>query len=186
MPLSMSFHHALVELPFTKLRAKFFTRACGLLPALHVAIRPGISRRRRRGRKQQIEQPLFGGLLGALGYLVELFFAHHVDRGFHQVADHRFHVAAYVAHFGVLRSFHFHERAACEPRKAPRDFGLAHAGGADHQNVFRQNVFRDFGRQLLAAHAIAQRDGDGFLRGVLTYDVLIEFQHDFARRQLVE
>ena len=42
------------------------------------------------------------------------------------------------------------------------------------------------GRQLLAALAIAQRNGDGALGGPLADDVLVELGDDLARRQLVE
>ena len=93
---------------------------------------PGTSPEWRRGRQQQIEQALFGGLLGALGYFVEFFFADHVDAGFDQIADHGFDVAAYVADFGVFRGFDFYEWAACEAREAAGDFRFADAGGTDH------------------------------------------------------
>ena len=33
---------------------------------------------------------------------IELFFAHHVNRSLHQIADHRFHVASYIANFRVF------------------------------------------------------------------------------------
>ena len=145
-----------------------------------------LGRRRRRRRKQKVEHALFGGLLGAIGDFIELFFAHHVDGSFHQVADHRFHVAADVADFGVLGSFHFHERAAGEPRESARDFGLADAGRADHQNIFRQNVFGNFRRQLLAADTIAQRYRDGALRRVLPDNIFVELGDDLARGHVVQ
>src|SRR5428012_16028 len=57
-----------------------FARAGYLLAALNFG---GGSRVRRNGRRreEQIEQPIFGGLLGALGDFVEFFLAHHVDGG---------------------------------------------------------------------------------------------------------
>ena len=186
----LDFDEALIELAFAELNAELVARALGLLAALgfrggaagHARFRGG----RRRRRQQEIEQALFGGLLGALGHFVELFLAHHVDRGFHQIADHRFDVAAHVADFGVLRRFDFDERAAREARKAAGDFRLAHAGGPDHQDIFRQDFLGKLGLEFLAANAIAQSDGDGFLRRVLAHDVFIELDDDFARRQLVE
>src|SRR5258707_873497 len=105
---------------------------------------------------------------------------------FHQVAHHGFHVAADVADFGVFRSLHFHKRAAGEASQAPRDLRFADAGRADHQNIFRQDVFRNFGWQLLAAHAVAQCHGDGAFRCILPDDILVELRHDFARRHVVE
>ena len=136
--------------------------------------------------KQQIEHALFRSLLGAVRHFVQFFLADHVDGCFHQVAHHRFHVAAYVADFRVLRSFHFDERAACEARQPPRNFRLPHAGRANHQNVLWQYVFRDFRRQLLAAHAVAQRHGHGPLGRILPDDIFVEFRHDFPRRHVIE
>jgi len=65
--------------------------------------------------------------------------------------------------------------ASCARR---RDLGLAHAGGADHQDV----LGRDFGAQLLvhllAAPAVAQGDGHGPLGGLLAHDVAVQFGDD--------
>ena len=138
------------------------------------------------GGSSKIEHALFGGLFGAVGNFVELFFAHHVDGSFDQIAHHGFDVAADVADFGVFRGFHFDERAARQPRKATGDFGLADAGWADHQNILGKNIFGDLRRKLLAADAIAQSDGDGALRRVLPDDVLVELRDDLARRHVVE
>ena len=145
----------------------------------------GIGGHGRRWQKQ-IEQALFGGLLGALGDFVELFFADHVDGCFDQIADHGFNVAADVADFGIFRSFDFHERAARQAREAAGDFRLADAGGPDHQNIFRKNFLGQLRLKLLAANAVAQGDGDGFFRRVLPDDVFIELDDDFARSELVE
>ena len=178
-------HHALVELAFAKLRAKFFARAVGLFPA---CVRPrdsavlGCRAVPAEGGSKQIQHAFFGGLFGAIGNFVQFFLAHHVDGRFHQIADHGFHVAAHVADFGVLRRFHLHERAARQARKAARNFRLAHAGRPDHQNILGQNIFGHFGRKLLAAHAVAQGDGDGALCGGLPDDVFVELDDDFARR----
>ena len=180
------FHQALIELSFAELRAQLVARALGLLAALRFGAWRVVGRARARRGQQQIQQPLFGGLLGALGHFIELFFAHHVDGRLHEIAHHRFHVAAHVSHFGILRRFDLHERASRQPRQPPRDFRFAHAGGPDHQDILRQNVFGEFGLQFLPPHAVAQRDGHGFLRGVLPDDVFVELDDDFARRQLVE
>src|SRR5712692_4341833 len=126
------------------------------------------------------------GLLGAVGDFVELFLADHVDGSLDEIADHRFHIAADVADFRVFRSFDLDERAAGQARQAARDFRFSHAGGANHQNIFRQNVFRDFRWKLLAADSIAQSHGDGALRRSLPDDVLVELRYDFARRHVVE
>jgi hypothetical protein len=109
-----------------------------------------------------------------------------VRRGLDEIANHGFHVAADVTHFGVLRGFHFYEWAACESRQASRNFRLPHAGRTDHQNILGQNIFGKLGRKFLAAHAIAQSDGHGLLREVLADDVFIQLDHDFARGKLVE
>ena len=58
--------------------------------------------------------------------------------------------------------------------------------GPDHDDVLGDDFFGQLGRELLAAHAIAQGDGDGALGLVLSDDIFVEFGDDFARRQFVE
>ena len=137
-------------------------------------------------RHQQIEQALFGVALGAVGHFVQPLLAHHVDGDVHQVADHRFDVAADVADFGELAGLHFQKRRIGELGQAPRELGFADAGGADHEDVLRHHLLGHFGLELLAADAVAQRDGDGALGVGLPDDVLVQLAHDLARRQLVE
>ena len=148
--------------------------------------RTAVGTRRRRGRQQNVEQALFGIQLGLVGDVFELLFAHHVDGDFDQVADHGFHVAAHVADLGKLRGFDFQERRVGQLGQAARDLGFAHAGGPDHDDVLGNDFFGEFGRQLLAAHAVAQRDGDGALGVFLANDVLVEFSDDLARSQFVQ
>src|SRR6267142_397491 len=179
-------HHALIQLAFAKLRAKFLPRALVLL-----ALRGGFGfrsagRRGRRRGKQEIEHALFRSLFSAVGDFIELFLADHVNGRLDEIADHRFHIASDVTDFGVLGSFDFDERAARKARETPGNLRLSDAGGADHENVLRQNIFRDFRRKLLAADAIAQRHGYGTLGCGLSHDVLVELQNDLARRHVVE
>ena len=179
-------HHALVQFAFTKL-TRNFSRVRSVCSRCRGAIGfRDCSRGSRRRRKQKIENPLFGGVFGAIGHFIELFFADHVDGGFHQVANHGLHVAPDVTDFRVFRSFHFDERAAREARQSPRDFRFAHASRADHQNIFGQDVFGDFWRKFLAAHAIAQRHRYGTLGRVLSDDVFIQLDDDFPRRHVVQ
>src|ERR1019366_10667971 len=63
---------------------------------------------------------------------------------------------------------------------------LAHARGSNHDDVLGDAFFRKLGRELLAAHAIAQGDGHGALRLVLPDNILVEFAHDLAWGQFVE
>ena len=71
-------------------------------------------------------------------------------------------------------------------RQAARDLGLADAGRPDHEDVLGHHLVGHLGIELLAADAVAQRDGDGALGVGLADDVLIELANDLARRQLVE
>ena len=143
---------------------------------------------RRGGRRRQkhVEQALFGVHLGAVFHFFEALFAHHVDGDLDQVADHGFDVAADVADLGKLRGFDLEERRVGELGEAARDLGFADAGGPNHDDVLGHDVVGDVGRQLLAALAVAQRNGHGALGGRLADDVLVELGDDLARRQLVE
>ena len=142
--------------------------------------------RRRRGRQQKVEQALLGIQLGLVCNVFQLLFAHHVDGDFDQIADHGFDIAADVADFGELRGFDLEEGRVGQLGQAARDLSFAHAGGADHDDVLGHDLVGQLGRELLAAHAVAQRDGDGALGVLLSDNVLVEFGDDFARGQFVQ
>ena len=100
------------------------------------------------------------------------------DAGLGEVADDAFDVAADVADFGELGGFDLDERRADELRQPAGDLGFADAGGADQDDVLRRDVLAEVGRELLASPAVADRDRDGLLGGVLPDDVLVEFGDD--------
>ena len=146
------FDLAIVELAFAQHLAKFLAR----FAVARVGLGFGSEAHRLRARQQCVEHALFGGVHGAMANLLHLFFARHLDRDIHQILDDGIDLAADIADFGELGGFDFDERRTSEPREATGNLGLADAGRADHQNVFR----RDFGAQrfghLHAAPAIAQ------------------------------
>src|SRR6202790_4473230 len=118
--------HALIELAFTELRAQFFTGALRLFALLRKLGLAGALRRRRGRRQEEVEDALLRGLLGAIRDFVEFFLAYHIDRSFHKVPHHGFHVAAHVATFGIFGGFDFHKWAARQASKTTRDFRLAY------------------------------------------------------------
>ena len=59
-------------------------------------------------------------------------------------------------------------------RQPARDLGLADAGRPDHQDVLRRDFLAQRLAHLHAPPAVAQRDGDGALGGLLADDVLVE------------
>jgi hypothetical protein len=109
---------------------------------------------------------LLGVHFGLVFDFFKALFADHVDGDLDEVADHGFHVAADVADFGKLGGFHLEERRVGELGEAARDFGFAHAGGPNHDDVLGHDVFGEIGRELLAALAVAQSDGHGALGGL--------------------
>src|SRR3712207_8952107 len=56
-------------------------------------------------------------------------------------------------------------------------------GRSDHQDVLRRHLVAQLGRELLAAPAVAQSDGDGALGVVLADDVLVERGDDRLDRK---
>ncbi len=180
------FDQALVELGFAELGAEFVTGAIGGVCGDRNGRGAGGIADRCNGREQQVEDALFGGLLGALGDFVELFLADHINGGFDQVAHHGLDIAADVADFGVLGGFDLRKRTAGQAREAAGDFRFADAGGADHQDVFGEDFFGHFGSELLAADTVAQSNGDGALGGGLADNVFVELDDDLARGEFVE
>ena len=187
-------YRAVVELAFAQLLAKFFAGAALRLVAgrsgcrtfEHHAARRPLSGTRSGRRKQNIQQALFGVELGFVGDVFQFLFAHHFDGDLDQVANHGFDIASHVADFGELRRFHFQEGRVRQLGQAAGDFSFAHAGGADHDDVFGNDFFRQVGSKFLAAHAIAQGDGDGALGVLLADDMLVQLGDDFTRSQFVE
>jgi hypothetical protein len=140
----------------------------------------------RRGRKQEVEQPLVRPLLRLGEDLVLPLGAHHVDGGIHQVAHHGLRVAPDVAHLGELGRLHLDEGRAGEPRQPARDFRLPHPGGADHDDVVGGDLVPDVVGRLRAAPAVPHRDGNGLLGGVLPDDVAVELGDDLPGRHLLQ
>jgi len=142
--------------------------------------------RTRSGGQKNIEQAFFGVEFGFIGYVFETLLANHFDGDLDQVANHGFDIAAHVTDFCELRGFDFEKRRVGQLGEAAGDFGFADAGGADHDDVLGDDFFRHLGPKFLAAHAIAQGDGDGALGVFLSDNVFVELGDDFARRQFVE
>src|SRR3546814_19538472 len=62
---------------------------------------------------------------------------------------------------------------------------LAAARRADHQDMLGAHLVAQFGREVLAAPAVAQRDGDGALRGILADDMRVERGDDRLGGQIL-
>ena len=130
---------------------------------------------------QRGEHPLLGGELGLGRDLLALAVADQPDADLDQVADDRIDVAADIADLGELGRLDLEEGRPGEPRQAARDLGLADAGRPDHQDVLRQHLLAHLAGQLLAAPAVAERDGDRALGVALADDVAVELRDDLAR-----
>jgi hypothetical protein len=80
----------------------------------------------------------------------------------------------------------FRKGAAAEAGQAPRDLGLPHPRGPDHQDVLGRDLRRDLRGKPLAADAVAERDRDRLLGRRLADDVAVELGHDLARGEPVQ
>jgi hypothetical protein len=96
-----------------------------------------------------------------------------------QVADDGVHILAHIAHFGELGGLDLDEGRIGQLGQAARDLGLAHARGADHEDVLRRDLVAQAAFDLLAAPAVAQRDGHGALGAGLAHDVVVQLGDDF-------
>ena len=165
--LHLNFDFPVVEEPLPEKLAQLFA---GVLAAL-------------AGRQQQIEEPLFSGGLGAALDLFGLLRADQIDSDFHEVADHGFHVAAHIAHLGVLGGLHLDEGSRAQLGEAAGDLGLAHARGPHHDDVARRDLVAQFGREALTPPAVAHRHGHHALGLFLPDDVFVQFRDDLAGGQ---
>ena len=121
----------------------------------------GLQRRRpRAGGSSTSRMRSSAASCGAVAHLARRLLARLLDRDLDQVADDGVDVAADVADLGELGRLDLDEGRIGEPRQAPRDLGLADAGRPDHQDVLGRDLLAQRLGHLLAAPAIAQRDGD--------------------------
>ena len=132
----------------------------------------------RGGRKQGIEDALLGCRLGLIAQPGHLLLAGHLHRHVGEVADHGLHVPADVAHLGELGRLHLDEGGVRQARQAPRDLGLAHARGPDHEDVLGRDLRAQGLVDLHTPPTVAQGDGHRALGVILTDDMLIQLGDD--------
>ena len=132
---------------------------------------------------QRIDDTALGGEMRFCLHILALLLTRHRERDFHEIADDLFDVAADIADFGEFRRFHLHEGRLGELGEAARDFRLADAGRPDHQDVLRQHLVAQLFRELLAAPAVPERNGDGALCLALADNIAVEFGNDLTRRK---
>ena len=131
-------------------------------------------------RQQRIEDAILGAILGLRAHARLGLLARHLDRAVGEIAHDLLDVLADVADLGELGRLDLDERRVGQRGQAPRDLGLADAGRADHQDVLRRDFVAQRRLELHAPPAVAQRDRDRALGGVLADDVAVEFVDDFA------
>ena len=130
-------------------------------------------------RNQHVQDAIFGRIFGAGAHLLHLGLARLLDGHLGQVADDGIHILAHIAHLGELGGLHLDEGRIGQARQAPGDLGLAHAGGPDHENVLGRDLLAQAAFDLLAAPAVAQRNGHGALGAGLADDVAVKLGNDF-------
>ena len=177
--LQFEFDLAVVEFTLAQLPAQLVS---GFVLALGVDL-DGEARAAALGQ-QGVEDAVFGALLGLGVHALLGLFAEHLHRHVGQVADDLLDVLADVADLGEARGLDLHERRVGQRRQAAGDFGLADAGGADHQDVLGHHLVAHGRFELHAPPAVAQGDGDGAFGAGLADDVTIEFADDLAGGQL--
>jgi hypothetical protein len=164
----LDFDQAFLELPFPQELAEPF--------APFRDVRVG------ERRHQQLDQSLLDAGARAVADVSGLLLADHLDGDLRQVADDRLDVAAYVADLGELGRLDLQEWRVREPREPPRDLGLPHSCGPDHQDVLGKDLARHLRIELLAPPAVAQGDRHRALGAALPDDVLVELRSDLPRR----
>ena len=65
---------------------------------------------------QRFQNQILCTLIRDIVFLIDVLLLRDANGGFHQIPNHGFHVAAHIAHFGVLCRFHFNKRSFHNPR----------------------------------------------------------------------
>lgn len=94
--------------------------------------------------QNQVDDPLLGEHGRARLDLLAVLFLADTHAGLNQIADDALHVAADIADLGEFRRLNLDERRVHQPGQAARNFSLAYARRADHQDVFRHDFIPDF------------------------------------------
>ena len=69
--------------------------------------------------------------------------------------------------------------------QAPGDLGLAHPGGADHDDILRGDLVPEVLGDLLAPPAVPQGDGHRALGVLLPHDVFVQLRHGLPGGQMI-
>ena len=133
---------------------------------------------------QRVDHAFLCGDLRAGGDIFALPLARQQDRHLDQVAHDLLDVPADVPDLGELGGLDLDERGAGEPGQAARDFRLADAGRADHQDVLGQHLLAQLVVELQAPPAVAQCDRHRPLGVGLADDETVELGDDFAWRKI--
>ena len=170
----IDFDILVVQRTFPQLLAKHL--ACRTVTAGGGCVRAA----HRTGRwNQDIQNAVFGGIFGAQAYLAHFGLTRLFDGNFSQVADDGIHILANIPHLGELGGFDLDEGSIRQTGQAAGDLGLAHARGADHEDVLGCDFVAQGHIHVLAAPAVAQRNGHGTFGAGLAHDVAVEFGDDF-------
>ena len=162
-----------VQLAFTQALAEQLASVCVLRGS-------GFFAKGARRWQQGVEDALFGRVFGTVANFDDFLFAQQFDGSVCQIANDRLYVAAHIAHFRELGGFYLDERCIGEFSQATCNFGFTDTGRADHQDVLGRHFNAQLFRELHAAPAVTQRNGDGAFGIVLADDMAIEFVDDFA------
>ncbi len=132
------------------------------------------------GWDQDVKNAIFGGVFGLGADAAHFLLTGLLDGNFDQVANNGVDIAANIAYFREFGGFNLDEGCVGQLGQAPGNFGFAHAGGADHQDVFGDDFVAQGLGHLLAAPAVSQGHRDRALGLLLANDMLVEFRDDFA------
>ena len=127
------------------------------------------------GAGDQVSQLVFNGVLRFHADAGDVLLLHKADGGLDQVADDGLDVAAHIADLGELGGLDLYKGRVHQFCQAAGDLGLAHAGGADHEDVLGGHFIADIVGQHGAAVTVAQGNGHGALCTVLTDDETVQF-----------
>ena len=132
-------------------------------------------------RNKDVDQAFLGVFRRLFLDLFQFLSAHHTHGCLYEIPHDGFNVAPDISDLCELRRFDLEKGRTDKAGKSAGDLSFPTARRTDHKDILRNDVRAHLGVKLPAAPTVAQGDGDGALRFLLSDNIFIQFCDNLAR-----